>query len=56
MGELTEQERSTLLDAIGAYRSVRTEDRPWMRLAYDERMSPHELDVLARKIEEGAAR
>lgn len=47
---LTEQERLTLLDAISAYRTVRTEDRPWMRLGYDERMSPAELDVMARAL------
>lgn len=51
---LTEQERLTLLDAIGAYRSVRTQDRPWMHLRHDDRMSPTELDELARTLRKAA--
>lgn len=49
---LTRTERLALLDAIGAYRSVRAENgHDWMRLDYDDRPSPHQLDVLRAVID-----
>lgn len=45
-------ERATLADAVQAYRSVRTVTDWPHTLEYGDRMSPHELDVLARRIRE----
>lgn len=50
---LDTRERLTLADAIDAYRSVRSEDKKWMRLEFGERLSPHQLDKLRDALLEG---
>lgn len=51
--DLSIRQRVTLADAIDAYRSVRVEDREWMRLHIWERFSPADLDSLQKALLEG---
>lgn len=50
---LDDQERKTLADAIDVYRTVRSQQHEWMRLPIDQRLSPHDLDVLRGALLEG---